>query len=380
VNLDYEKSLLEKSSRELGILDSLGLLRGTRIQRVIASPRKLGYRTIFKLAARRNPDSEPGDLFRLGMFDPGTHQIGPELDSCPLHHARLRQMLKALRPLLNQSGLRPYSESDHTGDLRYVIARTNQTGDQIIVTWVVTQPHRDLLLTLTEKLKEEGFPLVVSAMNVHPEPGNAIWGKETVLLTREAFIEEQIAKSTFYLGPTSFFQVNPWQAENIYLRIEKIAQTLPKKKVAWDLFSGVGTIACFLGHSFEKVLSVEENSEAASLAAKNVERNQQGKKIQILNTLVEKSADHFPLEFQKPDLIVANPSRRGIHADARALIMSALKAQPGSECIYLSCDVNSFSRDLKYFNSVGLSLFELQGFDMHAQTSQMEWLGRLKMR
>lgn len=376
VNQDYESSLAQKASRDLNLLKKSGILDQTKVHRSISSPRKLGYRTVFKLAVRKNPDKQSSNRFRIGLFDPGTHQIGPELTPCPLHHSQLRKLLKALHPLLNESSLEPYDEGKRTGDLRYLIARTNQLGDEILLTWVVTHSAKKELNELTEKLKTQGIEVTVSAMNVNPSSGNAIWGEETVLLTQKDFIQENIAGLTFSLGPTSFFQVNPWQAENIYLRIEQMAKKLPQKELAWDLFSGVGTIACVLGRVFKTTASLEENVEATHFAKTNAERNGLENKIQVMSGLVEKELSDFPAELQKPDLIVVNPSRRGIHEKARNLIASALKAHSGSELIYLSCDVESFKRDLTHFKAEGIVLQELQGFDMHAQSGQMEWLGR----
>lgn len=377
VNLDYESTLAEKSERDLKTLQEAGLLISTRVHRTISSPRKLGYRTVFKLAVRKNPDSKSAGRFRLGLFDPGSHQIGPELTSCPLHHAHLRKLLKELHGVLDESPLEPYDEVKKSGDLRYVIARTNQVGDQTMLTWVVNRPLKEALLDVTDKLNQRGFKVDVSAMNVNTSSGNAIWGEETVLLSERDFIEEQMAGLSLALGPTSFFQVNPWQAENIYLRIEHLARKIAKKDLAWDLFSGVGPISCILGRVFKSTVSLEENLEASAFAKKNAQGNRLDKKIHVFSGLVEKNLKDFPEEFQKPNLILANPSRRGIHEQARNLIVSALSQTPDAEFIYLSCDISSLKRDLIHFKSHGFHLSELQGFDMHAQSAQMEWLGRV---
>ncbi|NBX76528.1 MAG: class I SAM-dependent RNA methyltransferase [Proteobacteria bacterium] len=378
VNLDYDSSLSEKSSKELGLLKRDGLLSEAKVHRTISSPRKLGYRTVFKLAVRRNPDRQSVGRFRLGLFEPGSHTIGPELTPCPLHHSLLRKLLKEIHIVLNESNLEPYFEGDQSGDLRYVIARTNRDGDQLMITWVVTRPLREEICDLTEKLKKRGLPIHVSAMNINSDQGNSIWGQETVLLTEKKFIEEELMGLSFHLGPTSFFQVNPWQAENIYLRIEQMARKLENRGCAWDLFAGVGPISCVLGSLFKRTASLEENTEATSFAKRNAQLNQLEGKIEVLSGLVEKQLGEFPDEFQSPDLIVANPSRRGIHQHGRDLIVSALKKKPGVEFIYLSCDADSLRRDLIYFKANGIVLVELQGFDMHAQSLQIEWLARLK--
>ncbi|NDG26258.1 MAG: class I SAM-dependent RNA methyltransferase [Proteobacteria bacterium] len=243
VNASYEKTLEEKSRRDLKQLELAGLLKNTRIQRTIASPRKLGFRTIFKLAVRKNPDSQSIDRFRLGLFRPGSHQIGPNLVSCPLHVSSLRALLKTLHPILEASSLNPYDEASHHGDLRYLIGRTNQEGNQLMLTWVVTRNVEEEIRRLIQELSRKGISVDVQAMNIHPDRDNSIWGKETRLISDQKYIEENLVGNHLELGPMSFFQVNPWQAENIYQRIDRIAQNQKEKKVAWDVFSGVGPIS-----------------------------------------------------------------------------------------------------------------------------------------
>lgn len=375
VNSDYLSTLDKKAKRDLKKLKESGLLGEARILRTISSPRKLGYRTVFKLAVRKNPDKNSPNRFRLGLFETGTHQIGPDMTGCPLHSAPLRNFLKALGPLLESSSLNPYDEKAHSGDLRYLIGRTNQNGNALMVTWVTTRSIANELKELTEAIKKQGFALKVSAMNVNSKQDNVIWGDETVLLSQDSVIEEEMMGFQLSLGPTSFFQVNPWQAENIYRRISHLAEKQVKKEVAWDLFSGVGPISLVLSQTFQKVLSIEENEESAKLAMKNKLTNRCDEKVTVTRSRAEESGSEIPPWAAHPDLIVVNPSRRGIHVEARKLIKNALSPHAHAKLIYLSCNIDSFVRDAMDFYSNGYKLTEIQGFDMHAQSDQVEWLG-----
>jgi len=375
VNHDYSKSLDKKSKAELLLLKKEGLLEFARIQRTVPSPRKLGYRTVFKLAVRPNPDLASKKRFRLGLFQKGSHRIGEDLTACPLHSAPLRDVLKKLGSLLEESTLTPFDEIKNQGDIKYLIGRTNRVGDSVMLTWVISRPLKKELRAIGEKLIQLGVPLRVQAMNIQPEKSNAIWGDDTQVLTDEDCLTESIQNKVFQIGPLSFSQVNPWQADNIYKKIELLSKNLLVRKVAWDLFSGVGPIALTVGTHFERVVAIEENLEAVSFAQRSAKMNHLGNKFLFQSGLVEKELASLPDWAQHPDLIVVNPSRRGIHSDGRELILRALREKPHSALIYLSCAVESFSRDLKDFKKKGLVLKELQGFDMMAQTDQLEWLG-----
>lgn len=379
VNLDYKQSLFKKVDQGVSQLKENKLLENTQLLRPVPSPRQLGYRTVFKLAVRKNPNTKSKNPFQIGLFKKGTHDIGPSLAACPLHVPLLRKLLKELIQILPETGLTPFEEKNQEGDLRYVIARTNHSASELMITWVVTSDKQeDLIRRLNQSLVEKGFPLRVSSMNINFSEGNAIWGEKNVLLSPQNYILENFSHFNLKLGPTSFYQVNPWQAENIYLRIQSIAKSKKNRSVAWDLFSGVGPISLVLASCFERVLSIEENKEAVKLNYDNAEINHVREKILPVEGLTESVIGRVPEEFSSPQLIVANPSRRGIHSQARKTLKKLLLDQPTTELLYLSCDTQSFGRDLQDFKKDGIELTELQGFDMHAQTDQVEWLGRLK--
>jgi len=378
VNQDYGISLSKKHDRELKLFQRAGLLESAQIYRPIPSPRKLGYRTVFKLAVRKEPQLKSKKRFRLGLFQPGSHRIGPDLTDCPLHSAPLRKLLKIVSALLEETELSPYDEENQTGDLKYLIGRTNQDGSSLMITWVVTRAVPEILKRLTQAIQNKGIPLKVSAMNLHPEPSNSIWGAETVLLSADNHIVENLARLRFKLGVGSFFQVNPWQAENIYLRIGKIAQETREKDLAWDLYSGVGTISCVLGRFFSKVVSFEENAEGAQLINVNAQINDFGDRIVVREGLAEVQARKELSDPAIPNLIVANPSRRGIQEKAREVLLSFFEKSSSTQLVYLSCNIETLVRDLNHFKMNQVLPIELQAFDMHAQTGQLEWLVRLQ--
>jgi 23S rRNA (uracil1939-C5)-methyltransferase len=172
----------------------------------------------------------------------------------------------------------------------------------------------------------------------------------------------------------AFFQVNPWQASNIYRRIQQIAGTEAGQSVAWDLYCGVGMISMLLSQSGFRTLGIEENPQAIRDAQRNVVRNDLPNQPSFIAGRVEDLVDDLPGWAKSPKLIVVNPSRRGIAAPVRQALCSLLKQHPDCKLVYLSCEVTSLARDLQDLTKSGRTIRQVEGYDMFPYTDKMEWL------
>ena len=292
VNTDYDKSLAEKYNHGLAVLGKSSLTAGAQLLPPLGSPRQLGYRTLFKLAVRpakpptasvSTPAIVPGvegevpvpapviSRFALGMFKPGTHTLGPDLGRCPIHAQSLSRLIRDLKTALDVSPLSPFSEETGKGDVRYVVARTSHLTGELMVTFVVTTPLRMELQRVVSKLKSQEHKIHASFMNIQSGDGNAIFGKETIHLSGSKGLRESLCDLDFEVGPTAFFQVNPWQASNLYRRVEQIVgsgnrpasmKSMGTKdnsgegSVAWDLYCGIGQISLILAAWLQLEISI----------------------------------------------------------------------------------------------------------------------------
>jgi 23S rRNA (uracil1939-C5)-methyltransferase len=371
VNNDYKSSLDTKYNAGLAELESAGLLKGLKILPPVPSPRPLGYRTLFKLAVRPGF----GRKFAIGLFQPGTHRVGPSMETCPVHVSALTRMLRDLQTELETSSLTPFDENAGEGDLRYLVARASHLTGEIQLTFVVTKPQKVELTRIVGRLKSLGHKIASSHMNINADSGNAIFGKETVRIGGTDGLRERINDLGYEISPTSFFQINPWQAAQLYNRVAEFAGPAPSSSaVAWDLYCGNGQIAMTLAKSGWRVLGIEENTAAAASALLNAERNELDSKITIHAARVEDSEKDIPKWASTPSLIVVNPSRRGLHENARSMLAHMLRLNPSTRFIYVSCDVTTLKRDLAFLVESGCRVRHVEGFDMFAQTDQMEWL------
>ncbi len=386
VNLDYEQGLSEKHQKGLQVLKDAGILGSARLLAPARSPRAHEYRSLFKLAVRPvkegrgvlragKADDAP-NRFAIGLFAQGSHDV-IDMDDCPLHTWPLRRLLRDLRTELNASPITPYDEAAHTGQLRYLAARSAHLTGEIMLTFVTTENLKVELKRLIANLQRKGHKINSAHVNVNPEKGNAIFGPKTERLSGAEGLRERVCDLDFEIGPTSFFQINPWQAIQLYRRIEQIAGQTASPAVAWDLYCGTGQISLILARLGYKVLGIEENAKAVEDAGENARRNKLEDRTQFLASRVEDAQRLIPAYARDPELIVVNPSRRGLAESTRKHLKELLEQHPKARFIYVSCEVETLSRDLKELTQSGFALRQIEPFDMFPQTDNMEWLAVL---
>lgn len=377
VGTPYDTHLSNKYDRAIEKFRESGLLNDTTVIDVKASPRVLGYRAHAKLAVRPGSESRlaAGKRFAIGLFQPNSHTLVHHLE-CSLHRPSINDFLGDLHDELEDSSLQPYSEATHTGDLRYIAVRAAHLTEEIMVTFVVTQEkHRIELKSMILRLRQKGHIIVSAHININPEQTNTIFSQNTKKLVGANGLRESLCGIIFEIGPTSFFQINPWQAEAIYRRVESLAGHAGSGDVAWDLYCGTGQISLLLANQAYRTLGIEENPQAIEDALSNASRNQFSENCpDYIAARVEDLLGKLPAWSERPALIVANPSRRGLAPAARAMIKEGLENKSEARFIYVSCEAETMIRDIKELSESGRRLRQLECFDMFPYTEKLEWI------
>jgi 23S rRNA (uracil1939-C5)-methyltransferase len=380
INGDYQESLQTKYNEGLELLKEADLLAGTQLTRPQASPRPLEYRTHAKLAVRPYQKSANYQVtrqnrrFAIGLFQPQSHEI-VDISHCPLHRHSINRLLRDLKAELESSPLTPYDEESGQGDLRYLAIRASHLTEELMLTFIVTneRPRLDLK-GLAMRLRQKGHQLNSVYMNVNTENTNVIFGQQSKRLLGSDRLREQLCDLSFEIGPTSFFQVNPWQAATIYRRIEQIAGLESSQGVAWDLYCGIGQISMLLSQSGYRTLGIEENSQATRDAQRNAVRNELAQQTSFMAGRVEQVIDQIPAWAEYPKIIVVNPSRKGLAPGIRERLADRLRQNDELRLLYLSCEVTTLKRDLAELKNSGRHIRQLEAFDMFPFTDKMEWL------
>jgi 23S rRNA (uracil1939-C5)-methyltransferase len=327
---------------------------------VIASPRRLGYRSRVKLVVRRNRDA-----VAIGLYVPGSHRV-MDISSCPVHPRALNQIVHYLKKKIIELGIVPYDERDDRGDLRYVDLRYSVARREASVTLITR--HRSFAqgIVLARSLQRR-FPFVIGVIqNINQQRGNVLWGSQFQTLGGRDTLMERIGDLQLVYPPGVFSQANPFTARLIYQHVGELARLGGTEDVV-DLYCGVGPMALGLANTARQIWAVDESEAAVRAAKQNARRNGRGNcrfiAGDIAATLAQLSDD-----LSSVDLVVVNPPRKGV---GQAALVSLMELGP-AKLIYVSCEASSLARDLDRLVAAGYRIVQLQPFDMFPQTAEVE--------
>ena len=329
-----------------------------------SSPSSWGYRN----KAAFPVQSLRGRLI-TGFYRAGTHRL-ELIRNCPVNAERINFMYSKILDAIDRgiSYLRGYDECTRSGKLRHILARTGiNTGDTLL-SFIINGNLSPRSLRSLVSLGNSARPSTIT-MNHNSKPGNVILGTYTENLTSSGLITERLGKYKFMFDTSSFFQVNTGQAEKLFAYAS--SQAGDAKNIL-ELYSGTGSLTCYLAEKSESVTSIEEFRGAVHMAVKNLRANN----FDNVRTLCGKSEDVIADLKDKYDCVVLDPPRDGC---ARPVI-DAVNDFGVKKIIYVSCNPATLARDCRIFSSYGYNLVSIKAFDMFPQTAHVESVTVLSKR
>ena len=323
-----------------------------------ASPDEWGYRN--KAAF---PVQNIHGKICAGFYRTGTHRL-ELIRQCPVNAKRLNEMYGKILDCLdaNRYPFDGYDERSGTGKLRHIIARTGiNTGDSLL-SFVVNGKLSAKSVKALVSLGNSGRPGTIT-MNHNSKPGNVILGTYTENLTGTGLISEMLGKYRLVFDTTSFFQVNTGQAEKLFVYAS--AQARGAQNIL-ELYSGTGSLTCYLASNAKSITSVEEWRSAVKMASRNLEANGFGN----VEALCGRSEEVIG-ELQgrgKYDCVVLDPPRDGCSRG----VLDAVRAFGVRRVVYVSCNPATLARDCRVLAGYGYELESLKAFDMFPQTAHVE--------
>ena len=381
-DFEYGQQLAFKHKNISDCFTRIGKLEIPRIAPVLAAQQTIYYRNKLEFTFSSNrwltdediqSDVEIANRNALGFHIPGRFDKVLDVDFCYLQPDPSNAIRNATRDFALQENMPFYDLRNHQGFLRTMIIRTSSTGELMII---VCFKYEDS--TMREKLLNflwKSFPEATSLMYViNPKLNDSIADLEINTHMGKPFIMEEMEGLKFKLGPKSFYQTNSVQAYELYKVIRNFAE-LTGNEIVYDLYTGIGSIANFIARGAKRVIGVESIDQAVEDAKYNSAINN------IYNTsfYAGDMKDVFNMEFiQKhgtPDVVVFDPPRAGIHANA---IEAMLLAKP-VKVIYASCNPSSQARDLALMQEY-YRITAVQPVDMFPHTHHVENVVRLERR
>ncbi|MBO5317632.1 MAG: 23S rRNA (uracil(1939)-C(5))-methyltransferase RlmD [Oscillospiraceae bacterium] len=357
-HMDYAEETRLKADRVRQALNRIGgeALEGVPI---LAAPDCHGYRN----KAQYPVSSKKGRVF-AGFFRAGTHQV-VENDRCRILPEETDRIKKMVIDYVNHYRITAYDETTGKGLLRHIYVRRGQVSGQVLVCLVVNGgklPHTEHLI---EKLKQvPGFATLV--LSVNTRAGNAVLGEEFITLYGPGYIEDTLCGLRFRLSPRSFYQVNHHQAQRLYEAAIAHAG-ITKKDLVLDLYCGVGTITLAMAKVAGKVIGVEVVEQAVRDARDNARRNGI-ENAEFFCADAGKAALELEEKGVHPDVVVVDPPRKGLNADA---IDAMLKMAP-RRIVYVSCDPATLARDVALLKQGGYRLVSAQAADLFPRCAHVE--------
>lgn len=359
--MPYEEQMKMKEGQIRRIMDEA--VNGEYVfEGVKASPKEFGYRNKMEFSF--------GDEYKDGPLSLGLHKKGSTYDvltasDCRLVHEDMNKILVCVLEYFRERNVSYYRKMQHTGYLRHLLLRRGDTTGEILVNLVTTTQEEHDLQPLVEKiLNLELDGKIVGILHIlNDSLSDVVKSDETRILWGQDYFYEKLLGLEFKITPFSFFQPNTRGAEVLYETVRDYIGDIHDMTV-FDLFSGTGTISQVLAPVAKQVVGVEIVGEAVEAAKENAARNGisnckfiAGDVFQVLDELEE-----------KPDVIVLDPPRDGIHPKALPKILSY-----GVErIVYISCKMTSLARDLEMMQIAGYRVEKMTAVDQFCETVHVE--------
>ncbi|MBI3509700.1 MAG: 23S rRNA (uracil(1939)-C(5))-methyltransferase RlmD [Bacteroidetes bacterium] len=397
-HLDYQWQLHYKRQQVIDAFSRIGKIQFPEVLPIIGSKEIYNYRNRLDfsfsnkkwLTIEEINSGETFDRNALGFHIPGTFDKVLDLEECHLQGNNSEQIRKFVREFCSEKKYSFFDIRAQHGLMRTLTIRTAHTGEiMVIVQFFENDPEKrdELLSAIAEK-----FPQITSLMWVVNPKGNDTFndlsihtfsGRDHIfekMPDRSARPDEPFGRDTdgedlqFKIGPKSFYQTNSAQAYELYKVAREFAGLTGKENV-YDLYTGTGTIALFIAKLAKKVTGVELVPAAIADAKENAELNN----IKNTNFFAADMKDIFTSAFMaengKPDVIITDPPRTGMHED----VVRCMADSGAEKVVYVSCNPASQARDLALLDEK-YSVEKVQPVDMFPQTHHVENVCLLRKR
>ena len=378
--LPYDIQLKAKQRQVYDQLTRIGHLQVPEFSPIIGSEKTVFYRNKLEFSASDKrwilPDEDPASLSEAEKTGLGFH-VGKFFDKVlDIRHCWLQpEPSNAIRLFIKDYAIRNrlsfYNIRDNHGLLRNMFVRTTDDGQVMLI--ICFGQDSPAITPLLEAIRDR-FPEISSLYYVINTKGNdSISDQKCILFSGCEAIYEQMEGLRFKIGPKSFYQTNTGQALQLYRKAREFAG-LSGKETVYDLYTGTGTIAQFVSAQAAKVIGIEYVPEAIEDAKANAAANGITNCSFFAGDMKDILTDSFIAEQGRPDVMIVDPPRAGMHPDVVATI---LRAEPG-RIVYVSCNPASQARDIAMM-AEKYKITAVQPVDMFPHTQHVENICKLEL-
>ena len=386
-NLPYEEQLKFKQQQVYDQLHRIGKVELPEFRSILGSVKTQEYRNKldFGCANKRWLTSEQlkdetlvKDTPAIGFHITGAFDKILPIEKCWLMDDLQNQIRNEVRDYAVEHGLSFFDLRQQVGLLRDVIIRNSASGEWMVIFQFCLPPtpsnergswddeNGQKAFALMQHIADN-FPQITSLMYLDNQKCNDTIGDQEILTFKgEDHIFELMEDLKFKVGPKSFYQTNTEQAYHLYSVAREFAN-LSGNELVYDLYTGTGTIANFVAKKAKKVIGIEYVPEAIEDAKINSQVNGIENTLFYAGDMKDILTDDFIAEHGRPDVIITDPPRAGMHPD---VVKTILNAAP-ERIVYVSCNPATQARDLQLLD-VQYKVAEVQPVDMFPHTPHVE--------
>ena len=383
--LTYADQIKYKQKQVTDNLTRIGKVELPEISPILGSEKTEFYRNKleFTFSDKRwlteeevKADVQYDQMNAVGFHIPGAFDKVLAIEKCWLQDDISNQIRNTIRDYAYEHGLAFYNIRNHEGLLRNLMIRTSSTGELMVLLQVRVSDKKDV-----ESTKEllahvaEKFPQITSLLYVvNNKCNDTINDLDIEVFKGNDHIFEEMEGLRFKVGPKSFYQTNSEQAYNLY-KVARDFAGLTGDELVYDLYTGTGTIANFVSRKAKKVIGIEYVPEAIEDAKVNSAINNITNTLFYAGDMKDMLTQDFINEHGRPDVIITDPPRAGMHNDVIDVI---LLAEP-KRIVYVSCNPATQARDLQLLD-VKYKVVAVQPVDMFPHTHHVENVVLLEKR
>jgi len=381
-NMKYSQQLFYKQNEVYNHLLRIGKIELPEFEPILGSQKQFFYRNKMEFSFSNSrwlteneigSDTDFANRNALGFHIPKMWDKILDINTCHLQEDPSNAIRNAIRAFANTNNLTFFNPRAHEGLLRTLMIRTASTGEIMVLIQFFEndKTKRELLL---DHIYEQ-FPKITSLQYViNTKANDTIYDQNIKLYKGRDYILEEMEGLKFSINAKSFYQTNSDQAYELY-SITRDFAGLNGNEIVYDLYTGTGTIAQFVSKNAKKVIGVESVPEAIIDAKANALRNQITNCEFYVGDMKVVFNENFIAHHGKPDVIITDPPRDGMHKD---VIEQIMKIEP-EKIVYVSCNSATQARDLALMDEK-YKVTRVRPVDMFPQTHHVENVVLLEKR
>lgn len=383
--LSYEEQLKYKQKQVFDNLTRIGKVELPEFRPILGSEKTRFYRNKleFTFSNKRwlteeevKQDVKYDQMNAVGFHIPGAFDKVLAIDKCWLQDDISNQIRNAVRDYAYAHNFPFFDLRTQEGLLRNIMIRTSSTGELMVVLQCkVTDDEGRRKMEEILQFMADSFPQITSLMYViNNKCNDTIGDLDVEVFKGNDHIFEEMEGLRFKVGPKSFYQTNSEQAYNLY-KVAREFAGLTGNELVYDLYTGTGTIANFVARQARKVVGIEYVPEAIEDAKVNSALNSIDNTLFYAGDMKDILTNDFIAEHGRPDVIITDPPRAGMHNDVIDVILAA---EP-KRIVYVSCNPATQARDLQLLDGK-YKVTAVQPVDMFPHTHHVENVVQLERR